>query len=594
MNIEQYLKGEIHKALEEIFKQAIDENQVQIQRTRSDFDGDFTLVVFPLLRLAKSKPEDAGKRIGEHLLNKSVVFETFNVVKGFLNLTLSHGFWLNSLKDIVQEKRFGFAGAGSGKKIMIEYSSPNTNKPLHLGHIRNNLLGFSIARILEACGHEIVKVNLVNDRGIHICKSMLAWQKWGDGKTPQDFGLKGDKMVGDFYVKFDQEYKKQIEALKADGKSDDEAKNQAPLILEAREMLRNWERRDPEVMALWKKMNEWVYEGFDETYERLGIDFDKVYYESDTYKIGKEIVLKHLDKGLLKKKEDNSVWADLTEDNLDEKILLRSDGTSVYMTQDLGTAVQRFNDFDIDQHIYVVGNEQDYHFKVLALILQKMGYEWASQLFHLSYGMVELPSGKMKSREGTVVDADDLIDTMISTAAKASEDSGKLKGLEEKEVKEVHKIVALGALKYFILKVDPKKNMLFNPEESIDFNGNTGPFIQYTHARIRSLMRKADIADQIPDFPMSLELEPKEQELIQQFGQFPNVVAEAGKSMNPGVVANYLYDLVKTYNQFYHDHSVLNEPDEDIRNLRLNLSWQTGKIIKEGMWLLGAEVPERM
>ena len=354
MNIEQYLKGEIHKALEEIFKQAIDENQVQIQRTRSDFDGDFTLVVFPLLRLAKSKPEDAGKRIGEHLLNKSVVFETFNVVKGFLNLTLSHGFWLNSLKDIVQEKRFGFAGAGSGKKIMIEYSSPNTNKPLHLGHIRNNLLGFSIARILEACGHEIVKVNLVNDRGIHICKSMLAWQKWGDGKTPQDFGLKGDKMVGDFYVKFDQEYKKQIEALKADGKSDDEAKNQAPLILEAREMLRNWERRDPEVMALWKKMNEWVYEGFDETYERLGIDFDKVYYESDTYKIGKEIVLKHLDKGLLKKKEDNSVWADLTEDNLDEKILLRSDGTSVYMTQDLGTAVQRFNDFDIDQHIYVV------------------------------------------------------------------------------------------------------------------------------------------------------------------------------------------------------------------------------------------------
>ncbi len=594
MNIEQYLNKEIHRALKEIFGQEIDEKQVQIQRTRPDFEGDFTLVVFPLLRLAKSKPEDAAKRIGEFLLEKSVVFDRFNVVKGFLNLTLSHGFWLNALQSIVQKPLFGFSEKGSGKKIMIEYSSPNTNKPLHLGHIRNNLLGFSVARILEACGHEVVKVNLVNDRGIHICKSMLAWQRWGEGKTPADLGLKGDKLVGDFYVRFDQEYKKQIEELKQLGKTDDEAKDQAPLILEAREMLRKWENWDPEVMALWEKMNNWVYNGFDETYRRLGIAFDKVYYESDTYKKGKEIVLNHLEQGLLKRKEDGSVWADLTDDNLDEKILLRSDGTSVYMTQDLGTAVQRFTDYDIDQQIYVVGNEQDYHFKVLSLILKKMGYEWATQLFHLSYGMVELPSGKMKSREGTVVDADDLIDTMVSTAAQASADSGKLEGLSKEDIEHVHKIVALGALKYFILKVDPKKNMLFNPEESIDFNGNTGPFIQYTHARIRSLMRKADITNQLPDFPLSIDLQPKEQELIQQFGHFPNVVAEAGKVMNPGIVANYLFDLVKTFNQFYHDHSVLNEMDEEVRNLRLNLAWQSGQIIKNGMWLLGIDVPERM
>ncbi|HKK58150.1 MAG TPA: arginine--tRNA ligase [Salinivirga sp.] len=594
MNIEQYLNQEIHKALERIFEQEIDPKQVQIQRTKADFEGDFTLVVFPLLRLAKTKPEDAAKRIGDFLVEKSVVFDRFNVVKGFLNLTLSHGFWLNALQDIVQQPDFGFAEKGSGKKIMIEYSSPNTNKPLHLGHIRNNLLGYAVARILEACGNEVVKVNLVNDRGIHICKSMLAWQRWGEGKTPSDLGVKGDKLVGDFYVRFDQEYKKQIEALKQEGKTEDEAKDQAPLILEAREMLRKWEDRDSEVMKLWEQMNSWVYEGFDETYNRLGIEFDKVYYESDTYKKGKELVLNHLEKGLLKKKEDGSVWADLTEDKLDEKILLRSDGTSVYMTQDLGTAVQRFADYDIDQHVYVVGNEQDYHFKVLSLILKKMGYEWATQLFHLSYGMVELPSGKMKSREGTVVDADDLIDTMISTAAKASADSGKLEGMSQSDIAYVHNIVALGALKYFILKVDPKKNMLFNPEESIDFNGNTGPFIQYTHARIRSLMRKADVENQLPQFPLSIDLQPKEQELIQQFGHFPNVVAEAGKSMNPGFVANYLFDLVKTFNQFYHDHSVLNETDEDVRNLRLSLSWQTGQIIKNGMWLLGIDVPERM
>src|SRR6056297_760568 len=434
MNIEQYLNQEIHKALERIFEQEIDPKQVQIQRTKADFEGDFTLVVFPLLRLAKTKPEDAAKRIGDFLVEKSVVFDRFNVVKGFLNLTLSHGFWLNALQDIVQQPDFGFAEKGSGKKIMIEYSSPNTNKPLHLGHIRNNLLGYAVARILEACGNEVVKVNLVNDRGIHICKSMLAWQRWGEGKTPSDLGVKGDKLVGDFYVRFDQEYKKQIEALKQEGKTEDEAKDQAPLILEAREMLRKWEDRDSEVMKLWEQMNSWVYEGFDETYNRLGIEFDKVYYESDTYKKGKELVLNHLEKGLLKKKEDGSVWADLTEDKLDEKILLRSDGTSVYMTQDLGTAVQRFADYDIDQHVYVVGNEQDYHFKVLSLILKKMGYEWATQLFHLSYGMVELPSGKMKSREGTVVDADDLLDTMTKTAAKASEDSGKLDGVPKDEI----------------------------------------------------------------------------------------------------------------------------------------------------------------
>ncbi len=595
MQIELQLKSEIHKALETIFDQEIDSKQVQIQQTRPDFEGDFTLVVFPLLRIAKSGPEIVGKRIGEHLTENSMIFETFNVVKGFLNLTLSHGFWLNTLQQIKKESRFGFIKDNDdAKKIMIEYSSPNTNKPLHLGHIRNNLLGFSVARVLEACGHEVVKVNLVNDRGIHICKSMLAWQKWGEGKTPKDLNMKGDKLVGDFYVKFDQEYKKQIEALKNEGMTGDEAKNKAPLIQEAREMLRKWENRDKEVMQLWKKMNSWVYDGFDVTYKRLGIEFDKIYYESDTYKIGKKIVLDHLEKGLLTKKEDGSVWADLTQDKLDEKILLRSDGTSVYMTQDLGTAVQRFEDYDIDQHIYVVGNEQDYHFKVLSLILQKMGYEWATQLFHLSYGMVELPSGKMKSREGTVVDADDLLDTMIKTAAKASDDSGKLDGVPKDEIEEVHNIVALGALKYFMLKVDPKKNMLFNPEESIDFNGNTGPFIQYTHARIRSLMRKADIGESLPEISLSLEIEEKERELIQQISLFPQTVEEAGKNMNPGAIANYLYNLVKTYNQFYHEHSVLNEEDNEKRKLRINLSWQTGDIIKRGMWMLGIDVPERM
>ncbi len=595
MQIEQQLKSEIHKALEAIFNQKIDSKQVQIQQTRPDFEGDFTLVVFPLLRIAKSSPEIVGKRIGEHLVENTMIFEKFNVVKGFLNLSLSHGFWLNTLQQIKKESKFGFIKDNDdAKKIMIEYSSPNTNKPLHLGHIRNNLLGFSVARVLEACGHVVVKVNLVNDRGIHICKSMLAWQKWGEEKTPEDLNMKGDKLVGDFYVKFDQEYKKQIEALKSEGMSEDEAKDKAPLIQEAREMLRKWENRDEEVMQLWNKMNSWVYDGFDATYKRLGIEFDKIYYESDTYKIGKKIVLDHLEKGLLIKKEDGSVWADLTQDKLDEKILLRKDGTSVYMTQDLGTAVQRFKDFDIDQHLYVVGNEQDYHFKVLALILQKMGYEWATQLFHVSYGMVELPSGKMKSREGTVVDADDLLDTMVATAAKASEDSGKLDGVPKNEIEEVHNIVALGALKYFMLKVDPKKNMLFNPEESIDFNGNTGPFIQYTHARIRSLMRKADIGELLPEISLSLEIEEKERELIQQISLFPQTVKEAGKNMNPGAIANYLYNLVKTYNQFYHDHSVLNEEDNEKRKLRINLSWQTGDIIKRGMWMLGIDVPERM
>nr|MDA3867592.1 arginine--tRNA ligase [Salinivirgaceae bacterium] len=509
--------------------------------------------------------------------------------------SLTHGFWLNTLKSIKNESSFGTQTIRpDAKKIMIEYSSPNTNKPLHLGHIRNNLLGFSVARILEACGHEVIKVNLVNDRGIHICKSMVAWQKWGENKTPEDLGVKGDKLVGDFYVKFDQQYKAQIAELMKEGMTEEEAKNKAPLIEEAREMLRKWENRDASVLELWEKMNQWVYDGFDVTYKTLGIEFDKIYYESETYKKGKSIVLDSLEKGLLIKKEDNSVWADLTNDKLDEKILLRSDGTSVYMTQDLGTAVQRFEEYDIDQHVYVVGNEQDYHFKVLSLILQKMGYQWASQLFHLSYGMVELPSGKMKSREGTVVDADDLVETMIQTAADVSTESGKLSGLDKTEIETINKMVALGALKYFMLKVDPKKNMLFNPAESIDFNGNTGPFIQYTHARIRSLLRKAGVENSLPAFDDTLELAQKELELIKTMAQLPEVIDEAGKNMNPGSIANYLYDLVKVFNQFYHEHSVVNEPDESKRNLRLNLSHQTGKIIKHGMWLLGIDVPERM
>jgi arginyl-tRNA synthetase len=595
INIEQQIKSEIKKGLETIFDQSIEDKLIQIQKTRPDFEGEFTLVVFPLVRIAKTKPEDAGTKIGSYLVENSQIFENFNVVKGFLNLSLSDSFWINALKQIKETQNFGIKEkTEESSRIMIEYSSPNTNKPLHLGHIRNNLLGFAVARILEACGNEVVKVNLVNDRGIHICKSMLAWQKWGEGKTPEDLNIKGDKLVGDFYVKFDQEYKKEIKSLIEQGKTEDEAKEQAPLIQEAREMLRKWEAKDKDVVALWKKMNNWVYAGFDVTYKNLGIEFDKIYYESDTFKLGKAIVLEHLEKGLLIQKEDKSVWADLTADKLDEKILLRGDGTSVYMTQDLGTAVQRFSDYDIDKHVYVVGNEQDYHFKVLSLILKKMGYDWADHMYHLSYGMVELPSGKMKSREGTVVDADDLIDGMIATAAKASEESGKLGDLDENEVLKVHKMVALGALKYFILKVDPKKNMLFNPEESIDFNGNTGPFIQYTHARIRSLMRKANLGEKLPEFNMNIELQEKEQALIQMIGQFPGVVEEAGENMNPGAVANYLYELVKTYNQFYHEHSVLNETDEDIRIFRLNLSNQTGQVIKKGMWLLGINVPEQM
>ena len=595
INIEQQLKSEIKKGLETIFEQPVDEKLIQIQKTRPDFEGEFTLVVFPLVKFAKTKPETAGEKIGNYLLDNSHIFEKFNVVKGFLNLSLSDGFWLNALKQIKNTKNFGFKERTSeSSRIMIEYSSPNTNKPLHLGHIRNNLLGFAVSRILEACGNEVVKVNLVNDRGIHICKSMLAWQKWGEGKTPIDMNVKGDKLVGDFYVKFDQEYKKEIKTLIDQGKTEDEAKEQAPLIQEAREMLRKWEAKDTEVVDLWEKMNNWVYAGFETTYKNLGIEFDKIYYESDTYKIGKSIVMDHLEKGLLIQKEDKSVWADLTNDKLDEKILLRSDGTSVYMTQDLGTAVQRFKDYDIDKHIYVVGNEQDYHFKVLSLILKKMGYKWADQMYHLSYGMVELPSGKMKSREGTVVDADDLIEGMIETAANASEEAGKLEGMPKNEVQKTHKMVGLGALKYFILKVDPKRNMLFNPEESIDFNGNTGPFIQYTHARIRSLMRKANFEDQLPEIDFNIELQEKEQALIQMLGQFPGTVEEAGENMNPGAIANYLYELVKTYNQFYHEHSVLNEPDEAIRKFRLNLSNQTGMAIKKGMWLLGIDVPERM
>lgn len=595
INIELQLKQEISKALAVIFKQPVDETHIQIQKTRPDFEGDFTLVVFPFVRIAKTSPEILAKQIGNYLIEHSLIFDKFNVVKGFLNFSLADGFWLSTLKRIAKEDDFGVVkDRADAKTIMIEYSSPNTNKPLHLGHIRNNLLGFSVSRIIDACGHKVVKVNLVNDRGIHICKSMVAWQKWGEGITPEKAGVKGDKLVGDFYVKFDQEYKKEIAQLVSEGMSQDEAKEKAPLINQAREMLRKWEARDTEVLSMWEMMNKWVYSGFDITYRRLGIEFDKIYYESNTYMRGKSIVLENLEKGLLNQKEDNSIWADLTADKLDEKILLRSDGTSVYMTQDLGTAVQRFEEYDIDEHLYVVGNEQDYHFKVLALVLQKMGYEWATRIFHLSYGMVELPSGKMKSREGTVVDADDLIDTMIQTAADVAASSGKLDGLSPEEVEEIHTMVALGALKYFILKVDPKKNMLFNPEESIDFNGNTGPFIQYTHARIRSLLRKVGVDQQLPQVSDNIMLEPKEQELIKMLAQFPLVVEDAGQHLNPGAVANYMYDLVKVFNQFYHVHSVANEVDLEKKNLRISLTHATGRVIKRGMWMLGIDVPERM
>lgn len=597
MDIELKLKGTVLNAVEELYGQKPVDKSIQIQKTRKDFEGDFTLVVFPLLRVSKKPPEQTAEELGEYLKDNVTEISEYNVIKGFLNLSVDKSFWISYLNTVAQDDNYGIvANKDNPKTILIEYSSPNTNKPLHLGHIRNNLLGYSVAKLLETQGDKVYKVNLVNDRGIHICKSMLAWQKWGNEITPEKAGKKGDHLVGDFYVKFDQEYKKEIGNLVAKGETEENAKQNASLIKEAQEMLRKWEAKDPEVIALWKEMNRWVLEGFDITYKNLGVDFDKVYFESDTYKLGKDLVLKGLEDGVFFKKEDGSVWADLTEEGLDQKILLRSDGTSVYMTQDLGTAHQRFEDYNADEAIYVVGNEQNYHFQVLKIILGKLGFTWSEYLHHLSYGMVELPEGKMKSREGTVVDADDLLDEMTSTAEEMSRELGKLEGYSDDERKQIIETIGLGALKYFILKVDPKKTMTFDPKESIDFNGNTGPFIQYTFARIQSVIRKANEKNvELPsELNTRLEISNKEQHLIKQIHNYPEILREAAGDYSPAQVANYVYDLAKEFNQFYHDHPILSEEDGHISKFRLFLSKQVGLIIKSGMEILGINVPDRM
>ena len=597
MNIENIIHVAVSQTLKELYSFEPAVNSIQLQITRKDFDGDITLVVFPFLRHSKKSPEETGREIGEHLQAKIDEVESFNVIKGFLNLVISDSYWIDVLYQACNSKNYGIQKPDENSRlVMVEYSSPNTNKPLHLGHIRNNLLGYSISEIQKANGNKVVKTNIVNDRGIHICKSMVAWQKWGNGRTPENTGKKGDHLVGELYVEFDKHYKAEIAGLVEKGLSQKEAENQAPSILEAREMLRNWEARDPETVQLWETMNNWVYKGFDETYKRMGVDFDKIYYESETYLVGKDEVLRGLKEGIFYQEEDNSVWADLTQEGLDKKILLRSDGTSVYMTQDIGTAKMRFNDYSIDKMVYVVGNEQNYHFQVLSVLLDKLGYDWGRDLFHFSYGMVELPSGKMKSREGTVVDADDLMSEMVNVAKKMAEELGKLEELTPEETEQTFETIALGALKYFILKVDPKKNMLFNPEESIDFNGNTGPFIQYTYARIQSVLRKAAKNQVTYDalkrqFP---EISLKEKLLLKRIALFPEAVAEAGANYSPAVIANYCYELVKEYNQFYHDHSILNIDDSEKREFRLVLSVTVGKVIKQGMTLLGINVPERM
>jgi arginyl-tRNA synthetase len=606
MSTEQKIQSAVKDCLKALYNADIDAGQIQIQQTRSEFEGQLTVVVFPLLRISKKGPEQTGEAIGEYLkANLHEVVDGFNVVKGFLNLVISSQSWLSMLNAINSEENFGFIPvAKNSPLVMIEYSSPNTNKPLHLGHVRNNLLGSSLARIVEANGNKVVKTNIVNDRGIHICKSMLAWLRYGNGETPETSGKKGDHLIGDYYVAFDKHYKeecKQLEAqYTAEGMSEEDAeqkaKQEAPLIKEAHEMLVKWEQNDPEVRALWKKMNSWVYAGFDETYKALGVSFDKIYYESETYLEGKKTVMEGLEKGLFYRRPDNSVWADLTKDGLDEKLLLRSDGTSVYMTQDIGTAQLRFKDFPIDKMIYVVGNEQNYHFQVLSILLDRLGFKWGKDLVHFSYGMVELPNGKMKSREGTVVDADDLIEKMITDAYNVSKEMGKNTDIDEAEAREIARKVGLGALKYFILKVDARKNMLFNPAESIDFNGNTGPFIQYTYARICSILRKANEAGiSMPESLASdVKLEEKEISLIQKLNDFASAVKEAGQNYNPSSIANYCYELTKEYNQFYHDFSILKEEDEDKKLFRLVLSKTVAKIIKEGMGLLGIEMPERM
>jgi len=597
MKIEEKLTGSITEAIQSLYGQEVPIALIQLQKTKKEFEGHLTLVVFPFLKISKKKPEQTAQEIGEYLVAHQPAVAAFNVIKGFLNLTIASSEWIGMLNDINQQPLFGYQPVtDKSPLVMIEYSSPNTNKPLHLGHVRNNLLGASLANIMQANGNKVVKTNIVNDRGIHICKSMLAWLKWGNGETPESAGKKGDHLIGDYYVAFDKHYKAEIEELMQKGMSKEEAEANAPLIKEAHEMLVKWEAGDPEVRALWEKMNSWVYAGFDETYKRMGVSFDKIYYESNTYIDGKKKVLEGLKKGLFYQKEDGSVWADLTSEGLDHKLLLRSDGTSVYMTQDIGTAQQRFNDYPIDQMIYVVGNEQNYHFQVLSILLDKLGFKWGKDLIHFSYGMVELPNGKMKSREGTVVDADDLMDEMVATAQETSQELGKLDGLTTEEAAEIARIVGMGALKYFILKVDARKNMTFNPQESIDFNGNTGPFIQYTYARIRSVLRKAEEAGlQIPaDLKMDIQLNEKEESLIQHLADFPAIIAEAAKGYSPSDIANYTYDLVKEFNQFYHDFSILREENEQLKLFRLALSANVAKVIRLAMSLLGIEVPERM
>ena len=592
MTIEQLIKQKLYETIRQLYGQDIPETSLQLQATRKEFRGDITAVMFPLLKISRLSPEKTGEAIGALLKEHCEEVEDINVVKGFLNIKLSPAFWLKQLQTIVETDRYGFHPS-SGKTVMVEYSSPNTNKPLHLGHIRNNLLGYSVTKLLEANGHQVIKVNLVNDRGIHICKSMLAWQKWGNGETPESTGMKGDHLVGKYYVAFDKAYKQEQNKLIAQGKSENEAAKQAPIIIEAQEMLRKWEEGDKEVRDLWETMNSWVYAGFDETYQKLGVSFDKIYYESNTYLLGKKIVEEGLAKGVFFKKDDNSVWVDLTADGLDQKLLLRSDGTSVYMTQDLGTVLQRFEEYPLNELIYVVGNEQEYHFKVLKLILDKLGIAGSDTIYHLSYGMVELPEGKMKSREGTVVDADDLIADMVNTARETSMELGKLENIPADEQQQLFNMLSSGALKYFILKVDPKKTMLFNPKESIDFNGNTGPFIQYTHARIRSVLRKAG-EQGLKAGLCKAPLNEKEIELIKQLTAFPEVIQEGGANHSPALVANHIYELAKEFNQYYHDISILKEPDEAIKMQRLMLAQQVAHVIKTGMGILGIEVPERM
>lgn len=595
MSIDSIIQEAVAKAVKSLYGIEVDPKTVVLQTTRKGFEGNLTVVVFPWVKAAHKSPDAVGTEIGEWLVKNEPSVMRYNSVKGFLNIVICPTFWNSVLSHIASIKDYGRVPVTENSPlVMVEYSSPNTNKPLHLGHVRNNLLGYSLSEILKACGNRVVKTNIVNDRGIHICKSMLAWKKWGNGVTPESTGKKGDHLIGDFYVLFDKHYKAEVKDLIAQGMTEEEAEKASPLMQEAREMLRKWEQKDPEIRQLWEMMNSWVYAGFDETYKRMGVDFDKIYYESNTYLEGKAKVLEGLEKGIMYRKEDGSVWADLTDAGLDHKLLLRSDGTSVYMTQDIGTAKLRYQDYPIDKMIYVVGNEQNYHFQVLSLLLDRLGFKWGKDLVHFSYGMVELPEGKMKSREGTVVDADDLIDDMVNTAREVSKELGKLDGVSEEEAEKISETVGLGALKYFLLKVDPRKNITFNPKESIDFNGNTGPFIQYTYARIRSVLRKAEEAGvKIEDYS-GVEPNEKEISLIQTLSDYPNTVAEAGRNYSPALIANYVYELVKQYNQFYHDYSILREENAAVRSLRLTLCKVTAEVIKSAMSLLGINVPERM